>query len=55
MPRTRLPSRSLVRAALVALTAFALAGCVVEPGYYRPAVYVRPGPVVWGPRPWGWR
>jgi energy-converting hydrogenase Eha subunit F len=38
---------SVTRAFLLALAALALAGCVVEPGYYhRPVAYVRPVPRV---------
>lgn len=42
-------SRPLVaRTLLLALAALALAGCVVEPGFYRPGCcYYRPGRVVY--------
>jgi hypothetical protein len=38
----------MARLVVLAAAALALAGCVVEPGYYRPA-YVAAPPVVVGP------
>lgn len=46
MSRLRALAAALPRFLLLALAGLTLAGCVVEPGYYRPVAYVRPVPHV---------